>query len=184
MAGRSRSGISRALCVLLCVCLLFISSCSIQASEPSSFELDASEAEALGLEDDTTEGDPLAGFDDTEYGDNDFPTGIGEDDDDDSDFSVLDPDVVVLSTGNFSEFLAANHYVMVEFYAPWCGHCQALAPEYATAATELKSSGIYLAKVDATVEGELAQQYGVQGYPTLFFFVDGKPKPYSHHRTR
>lgn len=165
---------------LLCISLLLCR--SIQGSESALPELDAEEIEALGLEDEVPE-EEHAGFDEEEFGEDEFPTGGEEDGEDDFVSRVEDPDVVVLSSGNFSEFLAANHYVMVEFYAPWCGHCQALAPEYATAATELKSSGVHLAKVDATVEAELAQEHGVQGYPTIIFFVDGKPKPYSHHRT-
>ncbi|ONK60358.1 uncharacterized protein A4U43_C08F17430 [Asparagus officinalis] len=58
--------------------------------------------------------------------------------------------VVVLAEGNFTEFVEKNRHVMVEFYAPWCGHCQALAPEYAAVATELKDEDVALAKVDAT----------------------------------
>ncbi|KAJ7560076.1 hypothetical protein O6H91_04G112500 [Diphasiastrum complanatum] len=96
--------------------------------------------------------------------------------------AIDDKEVVVLTGKNFSEVLLANHFVMVEFYAPWCGHCQALAPEYARASVDLKGE-VLLAKVDATLEHQLAQHYEVQGYPTLLFFIDGVPKPYSGHRT-
>lgn len=96
---------------------------------------------------------------------------------------VDEKDVVVLKDSNFSDFIAKNRYVMVEFYAPWCGHCQALAPEYAAAATELKGE-VVLAKVDATEESELGQKYEIQGFPTVYFFIDGVHKDYSGQRTK
>lgn len=58
----------------------------------------------------------------------------------------------------------------VTLQAPWCGHCKNLAPEYEKAATELKAKGVTLAKIDGSAEQALAQQYGIKGFPTLFFF--------------
>lgn len=168
MADRQALGLPALL--LLAFCLFSLPACS------KSSDLDPSELEILGPDDHL----PENSFED--YPDNSFDDGYGDDSFDLPSFD--DPDVSVLSSHNFSDFLASHHYVMVEFFAPWCGHCQALAPEYAAAATELKAVGVPLAKVDATNELELAQQYDVQGYPTIIFFVDGKPKPYSHHRTR
>nr|VDD57396.1 unnamed protein product [Brassica oleracea] len=97
---------------------------------------------------------------------------------------VDEKDVAVLTKDNFTEFVGNNSFAMVEFYAPWCGACQALAPEYAAAATELKGVAA-LAKIDATEEGDLAQKYEIQGFPTVFLFVDGEMrKTYEGERTK
>ena len=94
-------------------------------------------------------------------------------------------DVVVLGDSTFDDFLKENKYVLAEFYAPWCGHCKALAPEYEKAATQLKEAGseVKLAKIDATVHKEVAQKLAVQGYPTLFWFVDGEKMDFKGGRT-
>jgi len=93
--------------------------------------------------------------------------------------------VVVVTTGNWGKVVTEEKNVLVEFYAPWCGHCQSLAPEYAKAAGKLKElkSDIVLSKVDATVETKLAEKYGVQGFPTIKFFKKGTPVEYGGGRT-
>ncbi|RRT47393.1 hypothetical protein B296_00030080 [Ensete ventricosum] len=116
--------------------------------------------------------DQYDAFDDADYGSHDASPTIDE------------TDVVVLTDGNFSDFLAKHRHVMVEFYAPWCGHCQALAPEYAAAATALRGEDVVLAKVDATEENELAQRFELQGFPTVLFFIDGVHKDYPGQRSR
>jgi protein disulfide-isomerase A1 len=91
-------------------------------------------------------------------------------------------DVVVLHNDNFHSFIKANPFTFVEFYAPWCGHCKKLTPDWEKAATALKGE-VPVAKVDATVEEAVAQEFGVRGYPTIKFFSNGVAKDYQGARS-
>jgi len=94
-------------------------------------------------------------------------------------------DVITLTSDNFDQVLAEHPLLMVEFFAPWCGHCKHLAPHYEQAATELKTSSLHLAAVDADTENNrpLAQRFGIRGFPTLKFFRNGEPTDYEGPRT-
>uniref|UniRef100_A0A1L8DU79 protein disulfide-isomerase n=1 Tax=Nyssomyia neivai TaxID=330878 RepID=A0A1L8DU79_9DIPT len=83
-------------------------------------------------------------------------------------------DVIELTDANFDKLVLNSDDVwLVEFFAPWCGHCKNLAPHWAKAATDLKGK-VKLGALDATVHQQKASEYGVQGYPTIKFFPGGK----------
>lgn len=96
-------------------------------------------------------------------------------------------DVIELTDSNFKEtVLDSNDMWLIEFYAPWCGHCQKLAPEWAEAATELKGK-VKLGALDATVHTIMSNKYNIKGFPTIKFFPqgakDGNAEEYDGGRT-
>ena len=96
--------------------------------------------------------------------------------------------VTVVVAKNYEDVVINNDKdVLVEFYAPWCGHCKALAPKYeelaAMYASDEFSKLVTIAKVDATLNDVPDE---IQGFPTIKLFAAGKkdsPIDYSGSRT-
>ncbi|KAM1530237.1 hypothetical protein ACFX1Z_019360 [Malus domestica] len=85
--------------------------------------------------------------------------------------------VLTLDSSNFDDTVSKHDFIVVEFYAPWCGHCKKLAPEFEKAASILSKNDppVILAKVDANEEANkgLASDYEVKGFPTIKILRNG-----------
>ncbi|KAI5056425.1 hypothetical protein GOP47_0028732 [Adiantum capillus-veneris] len=100
--------------------------------------------------------------------------------------AVVAEDVVALNAETFEHEVGKERHALVEFYAPWCGHCKKLAPEYEKLGSSFKKSkSVLIAKVDCDEHKSVCSNYGVSGFPTIKWFPKGslEPKDYSGGRT-
>ncbi|XP_038899679.1 probable protein disulfide-isomerase A6 [Benincasa hispida] len=100
--------------------------------------------------------------------------------------SAVADDVVVLTEENFEKEVGQDKGALVEFYAPWCGHCKKLAPEYEKLGSSFKKAkSVLIGKVDCDEHKGVCSKYGVSGYPTIQWFPKGslEPKKYEGQRT-
>lgn len=93
--------------------------------------------------------------------------------------------VVKLTQANFKDLVLndKNTFWLVEFYAPWCGHCKSLAPSWELAAKQLKGV-VKVGAVDMTTDEGVGRPYDIKGFPTLKFFGDNKNSPIAYESGR
>jgi protein disulfide-isomerase A1 len=89
-------------------------------------------------------------------------------------FALVSASAVVDTTDATFDEVTKGSLVLMEFYAPWCGHCKKLEPEWDKAAQELAGTDATLAKLDATVEKASAQKFNIGGFPTIKVFRNGE----------
>ncbi|KAI3752580.1 hypothetical protein L2E82_24614 [Cichorium intybus] len=93
---------------------------------------------------------------------------------------------ITLTEENFEKEVGQDRDALVEFYAPWCGHCKKLAPEFERLGNAFKkATSVLIGKVDCDEHKDVCTKYEVQGYPSIKFFPKGslEPKDYDGERT-
>ncbi|KAL3366229.1 hypothetical protein AABB24_011073 [Solanum stoloniferum] len=95
-------------------------------------------------------------------------------------FALESGKVLELDESNFDAAISNFNFILVDFYAPWCGHCKRLAPQLDKAASILADlkQPISIAKIDADKYKHVGSKYGIDGYPTLKIFMHGVPTEY------
>lgn len=82
-------------------------------------------------------------------------------------------DITEITPENFDQTLTSDLPVLVDFWAPWCGPCRALAPVIGEVADELAGRAV-VAKCNVDENQEIAMKYGVMSIPTLVLFKNGE----------
>ncbi|WP_304545225.1 thioredoxin TrxC [Sulfurimonas microaerophilic] len=90
--------------------------------------------------------------------------------------SLLDTKPVDLSTTNFDELIVNSELpIIVDFWAPWCGPCKMMAPNFSAAAEHFPLKAVF-AKVNTENEQNLGARFGIRSIPTLIVFKNGVEK--------
>merc|ERR1711988_1323964 len=88
--------------------------------------------------------------------------------------AIVESSLHILSEGSFKETISSGD-TFIKFYAPWCGHCQKLAPVWDELAKKFEAdSKVKIAKLDCTQAKSVCHENDVQSYPTLTYFRNGR----------